>query len=279
MSLGQYAAINVLIGIALSPLLRISPVLSSLQKAKIAFNRLSELKTYPTIETGISPLDSKINIRSDGISMIDLKFQFSLFSEPILNLVTQTLKPTHFPVLISSNTGTGKTTLAKLIAGRITPSAGKILVDGMNIANTSGDNLLICLVDGKPYLTQSSILENIRLGTKASASDILHLADDLGFSTLPMMADLTRVIMDSNNNLSGGELIVIQLLRSILRNPKYLILDEVFAAIAPRYHERMAQAIVKHCPRSVFINHLYPATLSHGVMLKLGQGELINEGN
>ena len=279
MSLGQYAAINVLIGIALSPLLRISPVLSSLQKATIAFNRLSELKTYPTAIKEISQLNSAGSNKSNGISMIDLKFQFSLFSEPILESVTQTLNPTHFPVLISSGTGVGKTTLAKLIAGRITPTAGKILVDGVNIADNSEETLLICLVDGAPYLTQSSILENIRLGTKATTSDILHLADDLGFSTLPMMTDLTRVIMDSSNNLSGGELIVIQLLRSILRRPKYLILDEIFAAIAPRYHDKMTEGIVRHCPKSIFINHLYPQSLSYGLKLILSQGELINDIN
>ena len=211
--------------------------------------------------------------------MIDLRFQFSLFSEPILESVTQTLNPTHFPVLISSGTGVGKTTLAKLIAGRITPTAGKILVDGVNIADNSEETLLICLVDGAPYLTQSSILENIRLGTKATTSEILHLADDLGFSTLPMMTDLTRVIMDSSNNLSGGELIVIQLLRSILRRPKYLILDEIFAAIAPRYHDKMAEGIVRHCSGSIFINHLYPQSLSYGLKLILSQGELINDDN
>ena len=279
MSLGQYAAINVLIGIALSPLLRISPVLSSLQKTAIAFNRLSELKTYPTSKVDISSLSPEKSNRFDGISMINLKFQFSLFSKPILNSVTQTLNPTHFPVLISSNTGMGKSTLAKLIAGRIIPTTGKILVDGVNITNTSEGNLIVCLVDGKPYLTQNSILENIRLGTKASVLDILNLADDLGFSTLPMMADLTRVIMDSNNNLSGGELIVIQLLRSILKKPKYLILDEIFAPISPHYHEKMAKEIIRHCPRSIFINHLYPPSLSHCSMLILNQGELTNDDN
>ena len=125
----------------------------------------------------------------------------------------------------------------------------------------------------------ASILENIRLGTKATTSDILHLADDLGFSTLPMMTDLTRVIMDSSNNLSGGELIVIQLLRSILRRPKYLILDEIFAAITPRYHDKMAEGIVRHCSGSIFINHLYPQSLSYGLKLILSQGELINDDN
>ena len=104
--------------------------------------------------------------------MIDLKFQFSLFSEPILESVTQTLNPTHFPVLISSSTGVGKTTLAKLIAGRITPTAGKILVDGVNIADNSEENLLICLVDGAQRATE-------RMGNLSVVNDIF--ANDFGY--------------------------------------------------------------------------------------------------
>jgi ABC-type bacteriocin/lantibiotic exporter with double-glycine peptidase domain len=277
MSLGQYAAINVLIGISLSPLLRISPILASLQKTRIAYDRLAEFKTYEATKTNpYAAFTENVDLVPKGLTFNNVTFQFSMYSQPILDSADISIKETQFPILISSKTGEGKSTLAKLIAGRLSPSSGIVALDGVNISEMTKTGNQIPLIDGKPYLIQSSILENIRLGSKAPVSNVFDLADELGFSTLPIMANLTRIVMDSTNNLSGGELLVIQLLRILLQRPRYLILDEVFSAISPRYHKTMADGITKNCPNSIFINHLYPSTLSYKSNLKLTKGRLIN---
>ena len=69
-------------------------------------------------------------------------------------------------------------------------------------------------------------------------------------------------------------MVVIQLIRNLLRKPKYLVLDEIFSPIAAQYHQYMAEGIIKNCQRTIFINHLYPESLPYQSMLTLSGGSL-----
>ena len=275
MSLGQYAAINVLIGIALSPLLRISPVLASLQKSTIAYQRLGELQNFRSDDGNSEEKKSESeNKLQPGIVFNELSFKYSLYSEYIIKDLTLQLGDTSFPLLIQSNTGVGKSTIAKLITGRLKPNNGSIFIDNCSMCSGNASTNFISLVDGNPYLVQGSILKNLTLGTKAGSEDVFKLADELGFSSLPMMADVNRVILGAGSDLSGGEMVVIQLIRNLLRKPKYLVLDEIFSPIAAQYHQYMAEGIIKNCQRTIFINHLYPESLPYQSMLTLSGGSL-----
>ena len=278
MSLGQYAAINVLIGIALSPLLRISPILASLQKSTIAYRRLGELQDYKGNHVHEQPQQANARQIEEsqlfGFEARNLSFRYSKYSNHIIHNLNMQLEDASFPLLINSDVGAGKSTLAKIISGRLIPTAGSIFINGENIANNDNKNKIIGLVDGKPYLIQGSILSNMTLGTQAISQDVFELADELGFSSLPILSDLNRIILGSGSDLSGGELVLIQLIRNLLRKPNYLVLDEIFSPIAPRYHHYMAEGILNYCHKTLFINHLYPESLRYKTQLTLSGGEV-----
>ena len=279
MSLGQYAALDVLIGLSLSPLMNLSGVVRTLQETKVAFARVGDLADYPldrryqvekTTMTKENSLNDKI------LAIRDLTYRYSMFSEAIINKSSIELEDSQFPVVITGESGVGKSTLALLLASRMVPDSGTITIEGRDTATqtTSEINSLVQLVNSKTYIRGGSVLYNLRIGNGKPSREILDIAKTLKITNLPLFANLSRQLSDSYGGLSGGELILIQLIRALAKRPKLLVCDEIFNAISSEYHDVIIQGIAKYCPNTIFITHEIPDGLSRATRLEFSSQRL-----
>ncbi len=259
MTLGQYAALDVLIGISLSPLASLSNVVQTLQQTGIAFARLKDLTEQPLDARYKPGLDTAIEATVDA-PVIDFKhvdFKYSLYGPLVFNDLNLSADESDFPLLVESSHSSGKSTFARLLAGRLKPNDGRIKINGVNpldlSSRTRNEFVLIC--DGKPLIISGSIMANIRHGSSASIEDAVFLLEELGLRSFSIFANTSRLIgYYSNIGLSGGELSLIHLCRCILMKPKMIIFDDILSAIPEQVHSQIIDSTKKRIEYPIFIS-------------------------
>ena len=262
LTLGQYAAIDVLISTSLSPLMSLSSVIRTLQETNISFKRLSDITDSPIDQRfSLSATAFKPAIETDSVLQLqDVSFSYSIFANPVISNSSLEIKAADFPVLIQGDSGSGKSTLARLLSGRCIPRSGSLSILGNDVQSLPHRELnrFIQLVDGLPFIRGASILDNLLLGSDSTPNDILQIIESLGIEDLPLFSITNRRVSSSFRDLSGGELILIQVIRSLARRPRILVLDESIAAISAAYRSHVVSGIIRHCPLSIFISHEVP---------------------
>lgn len=279
MTLGRFAALDALLSMTLSPLLNLSNVLRTLQDTRVAYARLNDITSFP--------LDSRYrskkikhqdpDARKGLLTFTNVSYQYSIFSDPLFSNLNLNFLPDALPCCIQGDNGVGKTSLAKIIAGRVKPTRGFVSIDQTKLIEMSSHQLNsnVIVVDGKPILNRGSIAANFCYGTSLRLGDILILAEELDVSTLSIFSKLQENVSGSKGELSGGELVLIQLFRALSLKPKILILDEILSVIAPRYHQGIVEGILKRHPKTIFITNSVPAILKDMLNLRIFDGKII----
>jgi ABC-type multidrug transport system fused ATPase/permease subunit len=181
--------------------------------------------------------------------------------------------------------GSGKTTISKLVLGLYPPSDGKIFVDGHDITSISLRSLRsgVGVVDQDTFLFGSTIRENITLGNPgASLSEVIEAATLAGaadfIKKLPMGYE--SKIGEGGGLLSGGQRQRIAIARALLGNPKLLIMDEATSHLdteSERIIQRNLSTILKD-RTTLVIAHRLSTIQNADLILVLDRGVLIESG-
>ena len=166
--------------------------------------------------------------------MLELKDVSKSFSKTLFRNITFTLVQGQ-RLSIMGPSGSGKTTLLRCICGLDSFDSGSINLDGENIQNTPTEKRGIGLIFQKPVLYHHlNVSGNIKLGNKnADVSEILELIHLSGYEN-------RRV-----DELSGGEAQRLALGRSIVAEPRFLLLDEPFSSLDETLRKKLLQETIE----------------------------------
>ncbi len=166
---------------------------------------------------------------------------------PVLHDIDLRVAP-NTRVAVVGETGSGKTTLAKLLTRLMDPSTGAVRLDGVDLREVPFSSLRdrVVLVPQEGFLFDSTLRANARYGKlDAGDDDILRAVEQLGLADwlagLPRGLD-TRV-GQRGESLSAGERQLVALLRAHLADPDLLVLDEATSAVDPALEMRIARAL------------------------------------
>lgn len=202
----------------------------------------------------------------------------------VLRSVSEQIAPGR-RVAVVGETGSGKTTFAKLLTRLMDPSSGRVLLDGTDLREISFASLRrrVVLVPQEGFLFDSTLLANARYGDlDATREQVRAAAVELGLGDwldgLPLGLD-TRV-GQRGESLSAGERQLVALLRAHLADPDLLVLDEATSAVDPALEMRIGRALERLMTgrTSVTIAHRLSTAEQADEVIVFDQGRVVQRG-
>lgn len=223
---GQFIFMFSLLAFVLVPVQRLPAMSVLIQEALVVIDRIEAILALPSEQS----LSGNVQLeRLEGrIELREVNFGYAP-RRPVLRGVSMVVEPGQ-TVAIVGETGSGKSSIAALLAGLYTPTTGEVLFDGYRVAELDRSALRrhISAVFQKPYLIEGSLAENITLGMTVAPEAIREAAvlaqADPFIATKPRGYD--SKLLGGGTNLSGGQAQRLGMARALLRDAPVLILDE-----------------------------------------------------
>ena len=262
------------------PLTELGMIFDVYQKAMASFRRIINLKeTKPLISDGYTPLEEL----KESIKFENLNFEY-VSNFPVLKDVNIEIMKGKTTAIVGS-TGSGKSTLIKLILRFYEKNSGKIFFDNNEIESLVIDSLRskIGLVSQDVFLFEGTVFENIAYGNiDASTEDVWNAArlseSDKFISELPNQEN--TIVGERGQKLSGGQRQRISIARAILKNPEILILDEATSAVDNETEAAIQESLetLKEGRTVIAIAHRLSTIRNADLIYVLESGEIVECG-
>jgi len=237
LTLGQLIAFRIISGYVTQPLLRLSSIWQSIQELKVSFERLADIIDTPEESSDADKANIPLPEIKGNVIFDNVSFQFNKHTPEVLKNINLTIPKGTF-IGIAGQSGSGKSTLMKLLPRlySIDKGKGRILIDDYDASKVELYSLRrqIGIVPQEPLLFAGTVSENIAITDPGvNSNEIVKAAK---------IADAHDFIMDlpdgySTNvgergaGLSGGQKQRIAIARTLMNNPKLLIMDEATSAL------------------------------------------------
>ncbi len=279
---GEVVAFLLLLGILRQPVSQLIEVLDQTQTALAGWHKvLGLLETEPTVTepTGGLVLPSgPLSVESDDVSFAYLR------GVDVLTHVSVSI-PAGTDVAIVGETGSGKTTFARLLVRLADPTSGEVRLAGVSIARVSADarRAAVRMVPQDGFLFDGSIRTNIGYG-RAGATDaeIDHVITELGLDRWvgELAEGLATEVGERGERLSVGERQIVALARAALADPGLLVLDEATSSVDPETEQVLSGALQRLAAdrTTVTIAHRLSTAENADLVLVFDGGRLVEQG-
>ena len=285
LTIGQLVAFNMLVGNVISPFQRLISLWNDFQEILVAVERIDDVINVPPEEdlesaklASLSPI--KGHIRFEKVS-----FRYNLESDTntIENLSFE-VKPGQTVALVGRS-GSGKTTISKLVLGLYTPTEGKIYIDERDIDTIALQSLRtqVGVVNQDTFLFGGKIIDNITIAhphaTLSEVEQACQLAGAADFiNEFPLKYDTQ--IGEGGSLLSGGQRQRLAIARALLGQPRLLILDEATSnldAESEKIIQNNLGTILKN-QTTLVIAHRLSTIRNADLILVMDRGLLVESG-
>ncbi|KAB2342748.1 ABC transporter ATP-binding protein [Actinomadura rudentiformis] len=280
---GKLVAFLFLVTLFVSPMQTATELLNEAQNAIAGWRRvLGVLDTVPDVadpgEEGTVLPRGPIEVTFE-----DVGFAYP-GGPPVLHGVNVSIQP-RSRVAIVGETGSGKTTFAKLLTRLMDPTSGQVRVDGVPLGQVRFSSLRerIVMVPQDGFLFDASLADNIRYGKlDASDEDLLLALTELGLADwlegLPR--GLATPVGQRGESLSAGERQLVALARAYVADPDLLVLDEATSAVDPATEVRIQRALdgVTRGRTAISIAHRLSTAEAADEVIVFDSGRIVQRG-
>ena len=259
----------------------ISNAFSGSQRGLASGERVLELiDTPPTIQD--KPNAVVLSEFRDKISVQQVSFAYNV-DTPVLREINFDLQKGKTIALVGSSGG-GKSTIADLIPRFYDPTAGRILIDGVDMRDCTMASLrtLMGIVTQESILFNDTIFNNIAFGSPATEAQIMEAARIANAHDFIVAQPdgYQTIIGDRGGKLSGGQRQRISIARAILKNPPILILDEATSALDTESEKLVQEALTRlMANRTTLVIAHRLSTIQHAdEILVVNQGRIVERG-
>ncbi len=283
LTLGELLAFLFLVQLFTSPVQTATDVLNELQNAVAGWRRV-----IAVLDTPADVADPGPTGRSLPRGPITVRFEHVGYSypggAPVLHDIDLTLEPST-RVAVVGETGSGKTTFAKLLTRLMDPVRGRVLVDGVDLREVSFSSLRerVVLVPQEGFLFEGSVLDNLRFSRpQATAAEVRLALTELGLldwvEGLPH--GLATAVGQRGESLSAGERQLVALTRAYLADPDLLVLDEATSSVDPATEVRIQRALdgLSRGRTAISIAHRLSTAEAADEVLVMDAGHVVERG-
>lgn len=282
LAVGTYSVLVFLTQRLLWPLTRLGQTLDLYQRAMASTNRVMNLlNTAITIPSGHISLPVE-SVRGE-LALQNVTFAYQ-GGEAVLENFSLHI-PAGNTIAIVGSTGSGKSTLVKLLLRLYEVQAGKITLDGIDIRNLKVKDLrqAIGLVSQDVFLFYGSVRENIAYGSaEASFEEVVEAAQiaEAHDFILQLPQGYETIVGERGQKLSGGQRQRLAIARAILKNPPILILDEATSAVDNETEAAIQRSLERITLNrtTIAIAHRLSTVRNADCIYVIEQGRIIEQG-
>lgn len=288
-TLGTLIGIQSIIASIMLPLNKLVQVANITQEMHGTISRVDDVLNYKSIPGFLSfDIDKDKANLADGkrlnghIKVSNLYFGYNKTEQPVLKGINFEIKPGE-RVAFVGKTGSGKSTLSKLIAGLYEPWQGEIFFDNVPIKSTN--RILfsnsVSVVDQNIFIFEGSIKDNITMWDDTiQFPQIIEGAKDacIDDDISAKKGGYDSILPEKGSNLSGGQRQRLEIARALANNPRVLILDESTSAMDPNTEFLIDNNIKKRGCTCIVISHRMSTVRYSDKIFVLDNGEIVESG-
>ena len=249
--------------------LRLEDVLEQPLDALVASNRDPEKGSGPV------RLSGRIDIK-------DLRYSFSAIQAPLINGLSLSIHP-GMRVALVGGSGSGKSTMAKLLAGIYQPTGGSIQFDGRTLLEHPRAVVVssLAMVQQEIQLFGCSVRDNLSLWNPAiDEATLLEACREAEIIDVVhgLPEGLDTPLNEGGRNLSGGQRQRLELARALVCNPSILILDEATSALDAETERKLIANLTRRGCTQVIVAHRLSTIRDADLILVMDQGKVIQQG-
>lgn len=283
LSIGQLIAFNMLSAQVTGPLLRIVNLWQEFQQVGISVQRLGDVLNTQA-EASCSANRTTLQPLRGQVAFEEISFRYRPDGSEVLRKVSFSVMPGQI-IGIVGRSGSGKSTIAKLVQRLYVPERGRILVDGVDVAQVDPSSLRrqVGIVLQDNFLFNRSIRDNIALTDPGiEVEQVIQAAKLAGAHEfiLELPEGYDTLVGEQGCSLSGGQRQRIAIARALVANPQILIFDEATSALDYESEAVIQRNMAQICNgRTVFIiaHRLSAVRPAHRIYV-VEKGEIVEEG-
>ncbi|WP_180994360.1 NHLP family bacteriocin export ABC transporter peptidase/permease/ATPase subunit [Bacillus sp. Marseille-P3661] len=276
----------------LQPIKELVSMGSELQEMRGDLVRLDDVLVHPTHSNeNIKEIPLRLNRLSQSyypkkltgrLEVKDVVFGYSPLEPPLLSGLSFHLEPGK-SIAIVGGSGSGKSTVAKVVAGLCKPKTGKVLFDGNDRSLIPSSVLAhsVALVDQNIRLFEGTVWDNLSLWDATIPEEVLVKAakDSCIHDTITAkMNGYDHHVEEGGRNFSGGQAQRIEIARALAQQPSLLILDEATSALDPLVESEIYHNIRRRGCACLIIAHRLSAIRDCDQIIVLEHGHIVQQG-
>ena len=265
------------------PLRQLAERFTQIQAGLTAVERIDELLDQPLDIQNATTFTVSNQPKLGEVIFEDVCFAYR-DDEPILQHINMHIAPGEHVALVGP-TGSGKTTVIRLLCRLYEQQQGRILLDGIDIRGIQIAELRkrLGVVLQDTFLFSGNVENNLKLDTNITRPELEKLCNDLGLSPLleRLPNGLDTSLRERGGNLSSGERQLLAIARVALRNPSILIMDEATAFLDPSTEATLQRDLGRLLTNrtAIVIAHRLATVEASDRILVLKRGRVVEEGN
>lgn len=289
LTVGTLIAFRTLMSSFMGPITMLMQIGTQYQEMRADINRLDDVLNYgqdKAFEKEIPQEDmykDEYHRKLEGyVDISGLNFGYSPLEPPLIENFELHLKPGQRAALVGGS-GSGKSTISKLISGIFEPWSGEIQFDGVNkddIPRTVLTNSL-AVVDQDICMFADTIKNNITLWDEAIPEDMILEAvkdSEIYDSIIEKTGGFEYMFNEGGRNMSGGQRQRVEIARALLNKPSILIMDEATSALDPVTEKKIADNIKEKGITCIIVAHRLSTIRDCDEIIVLNRGKVVQRG-